>query len=139
MSCNIGDDKNLFLELKSNMGLYHVVLTTTKTSLKKLTLTVVDMQQLRSIELTASKEKLFSLNRTISNGRRKLCVNFKTHTGKLNTVVYRYQKNLYLKDNEIDLELTKDQSLLAKCVHFLSCFVIISNRCIVLDESTVHT
>ena len=121
------------------MGLYHVVLTTTKISLKKLTLTVVDMQQLPSIEKTASKEQLFCLNRTLCNGRRKLCVNFKTDTDKLNFVVHRYRKKLYLKDNEIDLKLTEYQSLLAKRVYRLSCVDIFSNRCIVLDESTVHT
>ena len=36
MSLNFGDNRNLFLKLKSNMGLYHVVLTTPKTSPKKL-------------------------------------------------------------------------------------------------------
>ena len=55
MSWNIGDNRNLFLKLKSKMGLYHVVLTTPKTSLKKLLLTVVKMQQLLDIEKTDSE------------------------------------------------------------------------------------
>ena len=46
MSLNIGDNGNLFLKLKSKLGLYHVVLTTPKTSPGKLTLTVVEIQQL---------------------------------------------------------------------------------------------
>ena len=45
MSWNIGDKRNLFLKLKSKLGLYHVVLKTPKTSLEKTTLTVVEMQQ----------------------------------------------------------------------------------------------
>ena len=56
MSWNIGDNKNLFLELKSKLGLYQVVLTTPKTSPEKLTLTVVEMQQLSDIEETDSIE-----------------------------------------------------------------------------------
>ena len=44
MSWNIGDKRNLFLKLKSKLGLYHVVLTTPKTFPKKLTLTVVETQ-----------------------------------------------------------------------------------------------
>ena len=44
MGWNIGDDRNLVLKLKSKLGLYHVVLTTPKTSPKRLTLTVVEMQ-----------------------------------------------------------------------------------------------
>ena len=41
MSWTIGDNRNLFLKLKTKLGLYHVVLKTTKISPEKLTLTVV--------------------------------------------------------------------------------------------------
>ena len=57
LSWNIGDNKNLFLRLKSKLGYYHVVLRTPKTSFEKLTLTVVQMQQLPDIEKTDSKEE----------------------------------------------------------------------------------
>ena len=43
MSWNIGNIRNLFLKLKSKLGLYHFVLTTPKTSPVKLTLSVVEM------------------------------------------------------------------------------------------------
>ena len=52
MSWNIADNRNLFLKLKSKLGLDHVVLTTPKTSPEKLTLTVVEKQQLPDIEKT---------------------------------------------------------------------------------------
>ena len=120
MSWNIGDNRNLFLKLKPKLRLYHVVLTTPKTSPEKLTLTVVEMQQLPDIEKTNSKEEISCLKWTIFNGRRKVCVNFQTDTDKLNTVVYRYRNNLNLKDNEVDLKLTEYQSLLAKRVYLLS-------------------
>ena len=55
MDWNIGDNRNLFLKLKSKLGLYHVVLTTLKSSPEKLTLTVVEMQQLPDIGKTDSK------------------------------------------------------------------------------------
>ena len=54
-------------------------------------------------------------------------VNFKTDTDELNTVVYHYQNNLYLKDNEIDLNLTEHPTLLAKRVYLLSCIDIFSS------------
>ena len=138
MSWNIGDKRNLFLKLKSKLGLYHVVLTTPKTSPEKLTLTVVEMQQLPDIEKTDSKQEISCLKGAIYNGRRNLCVNFQTDTDKLNIVVYRYRNNLYLKDNEIDLKLTEYQPLLAKRVYLLSYNDIFYKRCIVLDETTVH-
>ena len=56
MSWNIGDNRNLFLKLKSKLGLYHVVLTTPKTSPENLTLTVIEKQQLPDIEEKDSKK-----------------------------------------------------------------------------------
>ena len=61
MSWNIGDNRNLFLKLKSKLGLYHVVLPTPKTSPEKNTLTIVEMQQLPDIEKTGSKKELSCL------------------------------------------------------------------------------
>ena len=63
---------------------------------------------------------------------------FKTDREKLIIVVYCYRNRLYLKDNEIDLMLTKDQSLLAKRVYLLSHNDIFLEQFIVLDETTVH-
>ena len=73
MSWNIGDNRKRFLKLKSKKGLYHFVLTTSKNSPEKLTLTVVEMQQLPHIERTDSKEEISCLKWTIYNGRRKVC------------------------------------------------------------------
>ena len=137
MSWNIGDNRNLFLKLKSKLGLYHVVLTTPKTSPEKLTLTVVEMQQLPNIEKTDSKEEISCLKWTIYNGRRKVCVNFQTDTDKLRIVVYRYRNNFYLKDNEVDLKLTDCESLLAKRVYLVRYIDIFYKRCFVLDEMRI--
>ena len=137
MSWNIGDNRKFFLKLKSKLGLYHVILTTPKTSPEKLTLTVVEMQQLPDIEKADSRKKS-CLKCTISNGRRKVCVNFQTDTDILNIVVFGYRKNLCLKDKEVDLKLTEYQSLLAKRVYLLSYIDIFCKRCIVLDETTFH-
>ena len=96
------------------------------------------MQQLSDVKKTDSVEEISRLKWTIYNGRRKVCVNFKIDTDKLNIVVYCYRNTLYLKDNEIDLNLTDYQSLLAKRVYLLSYIDIFYKRCIVLDETTVH-
>ena len=76
MSWNIGDNRNFFLKIKSKLGLYHFVITTPKTSPEKITLTVVEMQQLPDIEKNDSEEEVSCLKWTIYNGRRKVCVNF---------------------------------------------------------------
>ena len=60
MNCNNIENRNLFLKLKSKLGLYHVVLTTPKTSPGKPTLTVVEMQQLPDSEKTDSKKMCLS-------------------------------------------------------------------------------
>ena len=56
----------------------------------------------------------------------------------MNIVVYRYRNNTYLKDTEMDLELTDYRRLLAKRVYLLSYINIFYKQCIVLDETTVH-
>ena len=106
MSWNIGENRNLFLKLKSNLGLYHVVLTKPKTSPKKITF-LVETQKLPEIEKVDSKNEISCLRWTIYNGRRKVCIGFKTDMDKLNIVVYRYRNNTYVKDTGMELNLTE--------------------------------
>ena len=65
MSWKIGENRNLFLKLKSKLGFYHVVLSTPKTSPEKLTLTVVEMQYLQDIEKADSTEEISCVKWTI--------------------------------------------------------------------------
>ena len=80
MSWNVGNNRNLFFKLKSKLRLYHIVLTTPKTSPEKPTLTVVEIQQLLDVEKPDSKEEISCLKWTMYKGRRKKCVNFPTDT-----------------------------------------------------------
>ena len=64
MCWNLGDNRNLFLKLKSKLGRYHVVLTTRKISPEKHTLTVVEMQQMQDLQKTDSKEEISCLKWT---------------------------------------------------------------------------
>ena len=137
MSWNIGDNRNLFLKLKTKLGLYHVELKS-KDSPKKFTLTLVETQQLPDIQKADSKGEIFCLKWTNYNGRRKVCINFQTDTDKVNIVVYRYRNNTYLKDTEMDLKLAEYKKRLAKRVYLLSYIDIFYKRCIVLDETTVY-
>ena len=116
MSWNIGDSRNLFLKLKTKLGLYHVELSKPKVSLGKITLTLVETQQLSDFQKVDSKDEISCLKRTIYNGRRKVCINFQTDTDKVNIVVYHYRNNTYLKDTEMELKLTEYKKLLAKRV-----------------------
>ena len=84
--------------------------------LRKNALTLVESQQLPDIEKSDSRAENSCLKWTIYNGRRKVCINFQTDTDKVNTVVYRYRNNMYLKDAEMDLKLTEYKNLLAKRV-----------------------
>ena len=119
MSWNIGENRNLFLNVKSNLGLYHV-LTTPKTSPEKITLTLVEMQQLPEIEKVDSKNEVSCLKWTIYNGRRKVCISFKTDLDKLKFVVYRYRNNTNVKDTEMELKLSEYKKFLSKRVYLLS-------------------
>ena len=137
MSWNIEDNRNLFLNLKTKLGLYHVELSS-KDSPEKHTLTLVETQQSPYFEMSDSRDENSCLKWTIYNGRRNVCINFRTDTDKVNIVVYRYRNNTYLKDAEMDLKLTEYRKHLAKRVYLLSYIDIFYKRCIVLDETTVH-
>ena len=137
MVWNFGDNRNLFLQLKIKLGLYHVELRS-KNSPEKNTLTLVETQQLPDIENADSKDEICCLKWTIYKGRRKVCINFQTDTDKVNLVVYRYRNNTYLKDTKMDLKLIDYKKLLAKRVYLLSYLDNFFKRCIASDETTVQ-
>ena len=137
MRWTIGDSRNLFLKLKTKLGLYHVELKN-KDSPEKITLTLVETQQLPDIQKAGSKDEISCSKWTIHNGRRKVCINFQTDTDKVNIVVYRYRNSMYLKDAEMDIKLTEYKKILAKRVYILSYIDSFYKRCMVLDETTVH-
>ena len=137
MSWKIGENRNLFLKLKTKLGLYHVELRS-EDSPKKNTLTLEETQQLPDIEEGDSKDTISCIKWTIYKGRRKVCINFQTDTDKVNIVEYRYWNITYLKDTEMDIKLTQYEKLLAKRVYLLSYIDIFYKRCIALDETTVH-
>ena len=139
MSWNTGDNRNLFLKIKTKLGLYHVELRKPKDSPQKVTLTLLETQQLPDIEVVDTKDEIYRLKWTFYNGRRKVCINFQTDTDKVNIVVYRYWNSTYLKYTEKDLKLTEYKKDLAKRNYFLSYIDIFYKRCIVLDETTVHS
>ena len=138
MSWNIGEKRNLFLRLKSKLGISYVVLSTPKTSPEKITLTLVEMQQLPEIEKVDSKNDISCLKWTIYNGRKKVPISFETDVDNFNIVVYRYRNDTYVKDTEMELKLTEYEKLLCKRVYLLSYIDELFKRCIVLDEKTVH-
>ena len=57
MSWNIGDNRNVFLKLRTKLGLYHVLLTSSEQTPKKVNLTIVEMQQLPESESSILKTK----------------------------------------------------------------------------------
>ena len=137
MSWITGDNRNIFLKLKTKLGLYHVELKS-KDSPEKITLTLVETQQLPDIEKVNSKDENSCLKWIIYNGGRKVCINFQTDIDKVNIVVYSNRNSTYLKDTEMDLNLTEYKKILAERVYLLSYIDIFFKRCIVLDETTVH-
>ena len=56
----------------------------------------------------------------------------------MNIVIFSYWNNTYVKDTEMELNLTEYEKLLAKSIYFLSYIDIFFKCCIVLDETTVH-
>ena len=133
MSWNIGENRNLFLKLKTKLGLYNVELRSKpKDSPEKNTLTLIDTQQLPDIETIESKDEISCLKWIIYNGRRKVGINFQVYADTVNIVVYRYRNNTYLKDTEMELKLIEYKKLLAKRVYLWSYIDIFYKRALYL-------
>ena len=60
---NLRSNRNLTLKQKSKMGLYHFVLTTSKTFVNKFTPTVFEKQQLPEVETTDPQKAISCLKR----------------------------------------------------------------------------
>ena len=86
MSWSIGDNRSLFLKLKTKLGLYHVELRR-KDSPEKITLTLLETEQSPDIQKPDSKDEIFRLKWTIYNGRRKVCMNFQADKDMVTIVV----------------------------------------------------
>ena len=65
-------------------------MTIPKTSPKKITLTLVEIQHLPEIDKMDSKNQISCPKWTRYNGRMEARISFKTDIDKLNIVVYRY-------------------------------------------------
>ena len=96
------------------------------------------MQQLPEIEKVDSKNEISCLKWTICNGRRKVCISFKTDIDELNIVVYGCRNNTYVEDTEMELKLSEYEKLSSERDYLLSYIDVFFKRCIVLDETTVH-
>ena len=138
MSWNIGDNRNVFLKLRTTLGLYHVLLTSSEQTPKKVNLTIVEIQQLPEVGKFDSENKISSLRWIILNGRRKLCVFYKSETDYAGITVYRYRNNMYMKDSDIELKSTEYNTLLEKKKYLLSYLETFSKKFIVVEESTHH-
>ena len=110
MSWNLENNRNLFVQPKSKMGPYHVVVKTPKNSPERLTLTVVEMQKNRHWNHWFKRKNIL-LTETNYNAGRKVCVNFNFDSDKMNIAVYRYRNNWYRKGWDVDLKVTKRDTL----------------------------
>ena len=138
MSWNIGDNRNVFLKLSTKLGLYHVLLTSSEQTPKKVNLTIVETQQLPEAGKLETENEISSLRWLFFNGRRKTCVFSKTDTDYVGSTVYRYRNNMYMKDSDIELKATEYNTLLQKKKCLLTYLETISKKFIVVEETTHH-
>ena len=77
-------------QIEIKIGTLSCCTNNTQNFSRKNYFTLVEMQQLPEIEKVDSKNEIACLKWTKYNGRRKVCISFKTDLDKLNIVVYRY-------------------------------------------------
>ena len=138
MSWNIGDNRNVFLNLRTKLGFYHLLLTSSEQTPKKVSLTLVGMQQLPEVGYFDSEKELSCLSWIIFNGRIEVCVFCKTNTEYVGITVYRYHYNMYKKDSDIELKATEYNTILQKKKYLLSYLETVSKKFIMVEETIHH-
>ena len=73
MIWNIGDNRNFFPKLITKSGLYHVLLTSSEQTPKKVRLTIVEKQRLQKVGKFDSENEISCLRCIIFN-ERKVCL-----------------------------------------------------------------
>ena len=71
MSWNIGNSRNLYLNMKNKLGLYHVVLSNQD---QKLSLTILEAQNLPNLKNLDIDSQISSFEWTLHNGRRRVLI-----------------------------------------------------------------
>ena len=137
MSWNVGDNRNVFLKLRTKLGLSHVVLTSSEQTPKKVSLTFVEIQELPEVGKFDSENEISCLRWIIFNGRTKVCVFCKTDTVYVGIMVYRYHNNIYMTDSDIELKATEYNILLQQKKYVSSYFEFFFKKIIVV-ETTHH-
>ena len=94
ISRNIADNRNFLLNLRTKLGLYHVLLTSSEQTPRKVNSTIVEMHYLPEVWKFDSENKIFWLRWIIFNGGKKVCVFCKTDTQYVGITVYRYRNNM---------------------------------------------
>ena len=138
MSWIIGDNRNVFLNLITKLGLYHVLSTSSEQTHKKVSLTIVEMQQLPEVRKFDSENELSCLRWLIFNGNIKVCVFCKTNTDYVGITVYRYRYNMYTKDSDIEFKATENNTFLQKKKYLLSFFGTFCKKLIMVEETIHH-
>ena len=119
MSWKIRGNGNLFLKVKTKMWLYKVDLWKLKYSPGKITLTLVETQQLPDSQKADSKEDFFAWNGQFTMVGEKCASFFKLIQTRW-ILSYTAIKTTHLKDTEMELKLAEYEKLLARRVYPIS-------------------
>ena len=122
---------------KLKLGALSCCTYNSKASPERPTLTVVELHRLSDFGKFVSEGEISWLKWTLDDARRKVFVISKTDADTISIGLLHQRNNLHLKDNEIDLKFTGNQTLLANRIFLSSYLDIFFKQCFVLDETTV--
>lgn len=134
MSWYIGNSRNLYLSLKNNLGLYHVVL---KENSQKLFLTITELQCLPVLNNLDIEEQISEYKWTLYNGRRKVLVVYRSDLQEIEITEYRRNKNLWIIRNKMTLQKSEYEKML-EYTTTIECYTnYLQKTCIDLQETTI--
>lgn len=133
MSCNIGTNRNVFLKVKNRIANYSVIIEYEN---KKLLFTILEYQNLPDIDNLDIDQQISNFNWTLHNGRRKICINYRSDQDLISLSVYKLKKDQWIIHQEIGLKLKEYNTLLNKRQSLLCYVGLFTKKCIFLEEET---
>ena len=133
MSWNIGNSRNLYLNMKNKLGLYHVVLSDQD---QKFSLTILEAQNLPKLKNLDIDSQISSFEWTLHNGRRRVLILY--DSVKIVIAQCNRKGTQWIKGKTIEMFTIEYEKLLENIPLILCYIETFTKKCIAINEDTIR-
>ena len=123
------------LNLHNKLGLFHIVL---EEKSQQISLTIKESQNLPNLQNLDVDSQISHFEWTLQNGRRKIHIEYRSDTKKIDLVEYRRNGNQWKNNQSLQLQKEEYDKLLDMLPSLLGYVEIFKKSRIIIDECTVE-